>query len=160
MALDKNTLSTLKAQWVILKDDSAKVSDRVAAYKMISLIQEQNAGEEGFSAINLQETRYKIFESVERAEKSGGKPSPKPTNTEAPKSVSSGTTESRAKVSELIQNFKFEELSDEQQESAERQIRAFFERKVIAMKVANEERFAGLGFDNVQSVGQATAESN
>src|SRR5690348_7876781 len=157
MPLDKNTLSTLKAQWVILKDDSAKVSDRVAAYKMISLIQEQNAGEEGFSSINLQETRYKIFESVERAEKSGGKPAPKPTTESAPKQASPVTA---SKVNELIQNFKFEELSDEQQESAERQIRAFFERKVIAMKVANEERFAGLGFDNVQSVGQATAESN
>ncbi|MDE1828650.1 MAG: hypothetical protein KGH65_05820 [Candidatus Micrarchaeota archaeon] len=157
MPLDKNTLSTLKAQWVILKDEGAKVSDRVAAYKMINLMQEQHAEDDGFTPINLQETRYKIFESVERAEKGGSKPASKPATESAPRASSSV---SNAKVSDIIQNFKFEELSDEQQESAERQIRAFFERKVIAMKVASEERFAGLGFDNVQSVGQATAESN
>lgn len=137
---DKSTMSTLKAQWVILKDTSASLEDRCAAYKIIDTLQNQHKDDEGFSVVPLENTRYKVFKDIETA-----KAAPKQT-TEAVAPSPAGRPISGFKPLE-----KFDQLSEAEQKKFRTKAIKVFELKNLVEQTASE---LFPYYNNPMSVGQ------
>lgn len=147
MTVDNNTKSMIKAQWVILKDESAKIEDKVDAYQMLQMLNKKCAEEPDFTVIDPANTRYKIYANLELAKSS---PKPIPPSTEA-KPTTSSSTASASPQSAFVPIAKFEHLTEEEVKMYTKKIHTIFEIKNLVERIASESY---KNYNNGASVGQ------
>lgn len=144
MTVDNNTKSMIKAQWVILKDESAKIEDKVDAYQMLQMLNKKCAGEPDFTVIDPANTRYKIYANLELAKSS---PKPSPPSTEAKPTAGSSQTQ----ATPFVPLTEYKDLSEEEIKMYTKKTHQIFQIKNIVEKVASESY---KNYNNPPSVGQ------